>query len=45
MKLTKQQKIYGAVMVLAGGAFIWDRTTSGPAKAEGQTPADLRGEV
>ena len=41
MKLTKQQKIYGAVMVLAGGAFIWDRATSGPAKVEGQTPADL----
>ena len=34
MTLTKSQKMYGAVMLLAAGAFVYDRATSGPSVAE-----------
>ena len=34
MTLTKAQKIYGAALILAAGAFAWDRWSSGSAPAE-----------
>ena len=33
MTLTRTQKIYGAVMIVAAGALVWDRSSTGPAKA------------
>jgi hypothetical protein len=43
MTLTKSQKIYGAVMLVAAGAFAWDRATSGPTAVEAskETPVLL----
>jgi hypothetical protein len=38
MTLTKSQKIYGAAMLVAAGAFVWDRATSGPAPVEASAP-------
>lgn len=38
MTLTKSQKIYGAVMLVAAGAFVWDRATSGPTAVEANAP-------
>jgi hypothetical protein len=31
MVLTKAQKIYGTILLAAVGAFMWDRSASGPA--------------
>jgi len=33
MKLTRTQKIYGAVMIVAVGALVWDRSSTGPTAA------------
>ncbi len=41
MKITKEQKIYGSVLVLAIGAFLFDRTLFQPAPAEAQPAAEL----
>src|SRR4051794_38093929 len=41
MKMTKEQKIYAAVLGVAIGAFICDRTLFQPAPAEAQPAAEL----
>jgi hypothetical protein len=33
MSLSRKQMIYGTVLTLAAGAFLWDRATSGPPPA------------
>ena len=45
MALTKQQIAYGAVLVTAVAAFIWDRAAQGPAPAGAAAPAPVASAV